>query len=78
MNSKDFLLGGGNLPWFAVAFSIQASFLSAIFILSVPVEVLLLMVLCWYYNGVSLNVAVVSSVDVSRIAKKDFDFLIFF
>ena len=39
MTSKNFLTGGGDNHWILVALSMQASFLSAIFILSVPVEI---------------------------------------
>lgn len=39
MTSKNFLTGGGNNHWILVALSMQASFLSAIFILSIPVEI---------------------------------------
>lgn len=35
---RDFLLGGGTVPYGPVAFSMQASFLSAIFVLSIPAE----------------------------------------
>ena len=35
---RDFLLGGGEVPYGPVAFSMQASFLSAIFVLSIPAE----------------------------------------
>lgn len=38
-SSKDFMMGGGNMHWIPVALSMQASFLSAIFILSTPVEI---------------------------------------
>lgn len=37
--SKEFLMGGGDMHWIPVALSMQASFLSAIFILSTPVEI---------------------------------------
>ncbi|ESO00062.1 hypothetical protein HELRODRAFT_83724 [Helobdella robusta] len=39
MTSKNFLTGGGSMHWSVVALSMQASFLSAIFIVSIPIEV---------------------------------------
>ncbi|ESO00061.1 hypothetical protein HELRODRAFT_146890, partial [Helobdella robusta] len=38
-NSKTFLTGGGKMHWIPVALSMQASFLSAIYILASPVEI---------------------------------------
>ena len=37
--SKDFLMGGGDMHYIPVALSMQASFLSAIYILSTPTEI---------------------------------------
>jgi Na+/proline symporter len=37
--SKEFLMGGGDMHYIPVALSMQASFLSAIFILSTPTEI---------------------------------------
>lgn len=39
MTSKNFFTGGGDMHWGLVAFSMQASFLSSIFLLSMPVEI---------------------------------------
>ena len=39
MTSKNFFTGGGDMNWGLVAFSMQASFLSSIFLLSMPVEI---------------------------------------
>jgi solute carrier family 5 (sodium-coupled monocarboxylate transporter), member 8/12 len=38
-NAKSFLLGGGDMHYIPVALSMQASFLSAIFIISTPTEI---------------------------------------
>ena len=37
--AKNFLMGGGDMHYIPVALSMQASFLSAIFILSTPTEI---------------------------------------
>lgn len=37
--SKAFLMGGGDMHWIPVALSMMASFISAIFLLSTPVEI---------------------------------------
>lgn len=42
-NTKEFLLGGQDMPLFPVALSLLASFLSAISVLGIPAEI--------YYNG---------------------------
>jgi len=39
LTSKEFLLGGGDMHYIPVALSMQASFLSAIFILTTPTEI---------------------------------------
>ena len=41
IDAQTFLKGGGNLHWFPVAMSMTASFLSAIFVISIPAEIYL-------------------------------------
>lgn len=50
--SKEFLMGGGDMHYIPVALSMQASFLSAIFILSTPTEI--------YYFGTMYTYMAVS------------------
>ena len=39
MDAKTFLTGGGDMHWFPVSMSMTASFLSAIFVISIPAEI---------------------------------------
>ena len=56
MTAKEFLTGGGKMHWVPVALSMQASFLSAIYILSTPTEIYAFGTM-FYYLGVSYFIA---------------------